>query len=229
MSIGNIPDRKRRGNPPSVLSLEEALARFSDAPIVVYVRVSERSQKSNGSLKKQRRTIVECLSGKGKVESVVEAVEYGKLSVYRPQFRKAIELAREVGAGVTALDTTRLLRAESFDKATNPFSEPTADEWLKLSRLADGVKFLATVMPPSTPLEELHSGKTRRGMKASSKKPGRRPAKKIQKRTWDKILEERAAGASMYSLQKKYKTRGIPRTTLRDFIKENENGICVSC
>lgn len=187
--------------------------------VVLYGRVSEYAQVSKGSLHHQRSDLVMWSRELGLTRrGIASGCEYGKLSWDRPAFLRAVDLALRHDAGILATNATRFLRAEAFDKETNPWAEPTEQEWEALLALAKGGRFLATLIDPSTPLRDVHAETTRRRMEALGKKGGR--PSKIGPRLGRRILEDHARGESIRAIAKRHKRHKLSKSAVQRFLAE---------
>ena len=127
---------------------------------------------------------------------------------------EAIAKARKHGAGIVAVDLSRLLRSESFDKAMNRMAVPTPEEVIALFEVAEGVPFLATIVDPSVPPAELHSRAVKRGMAARGKRGGRPQA--IDFPTGLRLIRamEDDPSQSFAALGRRF---GVGKTTVQNF------------
>ena len=109
--------------------------------------------------------------------------ESGRANEPRPEFERAVKLARKRNLMIVAEDVTRLLRAKC------QYGDPTLLEWHRFWQIVGDVP-LATILDPKLTALQLHSEKTKHGMQASEKKVGR-PKKKLTRRLFVAILRMR--------------------------------------
>jgi hypothetical protein len=189
--------------------------------VVAYCRVSEATQVSNGGLRAQERSALSQVRALGlRLKGFVSGAEYGKLSADRQHLLRAIGLARRHGAGIVAADLSRLLRAESFDKATNRLAVPTPGEVAALRALAEGVPFLATIAPPGMSPSELHSRAVKRGMRATGN-PGGRPSS-IDFRLAGLIWNDHHGGDSLRRIADRY---GLTKSAVQRAVRKMEQAL----
>lgn len=155
---------------------------------VIFSRVSTSTQLKRGaSLQNQTQRVRHSVANAGiKMVGLLEVQESGLMSQPRQGLLDAIEVAKHWDAILVAEDVTRLVRSE---KGAQWIGSPA--EWKLFFEMLDGIK-VATVIPYQTPLEELHSHKTKAGMAASCKKAGR--PSELTFEQWWKILRERFRG-----------------------------------
>jgi hypothetical protein len=92
----------------------------------------------------------------------------------RPELMKAVKLAKKHNAIIVAVSTDRFVRNKSFRRNG---TQPTVADFENLMALVGKVP-LATLRRPDAPPEEVKGKATKRGLKASGRKPGRPPKKK---------------------------------------------------
>jgi hypothetical protein len=156
-------------------------------PVVLYVRVSSRTQGKKRNLFSQLRTSRRQLETLGlKVVAMFRDIASGWQWEDRPGLRNAIQLAKKGGAIVVAESTDRFIRSEAFHTKNNPGAQPTQDEFRRLQRIADGVP-LATILHPDTPWAEVRGHQSRRGQHGKQRRGGR-PRKEIRRSKADPKL-----------------------------------------
>lgn len=208
--------------PGPILHLPDALARSENGHVVSYCRVSEASQVTRGSLQRQKDAVSRAIrqAPQARLKRVVSGVERGKLSNARPLLEEAIEEAVRYGAILLANDSTRLLRAEDFDRLTNRLAEPTPDELAWLVSKSKGV-VLATVLDPSLTLAELHSLAVRRGMNSPQSRGGRKSILSVK--IYEGIAMELAEGETSYrEIATLY---GVSKSTVERIAREAEQAM----
>jgi hypothetical protein len=141
---------------------EDSLVR-TGADFVVYHRVSSRSQASNGRLdaktnavQLEARRIRDLMRPERRLRRVFRGIELGQLSAKRPVLTETLDYARQHGLIVVAVDVSRLIRSESYNRWYNNEAVPTADELSKLMKLAEGVPAVSTILDPSLSEKERH-------------------------------------------------------------------------
>jgi hypothetical protein len=184
--------------------------------VIGYCRVSELTQVRNGSLERQKQSMLKDIrSSRLNLQELVEGHEYGQLSADRSVLLRAVELGRTHEAGIVAADLSRLLRSEAFDKVTNRLAVPTPEEIEALLALADGVPFVATMAHPDLTPSQLHSLAVRRGMKAKGH-PGGRPSS-IDHRIGCMILNDHQGGDSLQQIADRYR---LTKAAVQRFVQK---------
>lgn len=138
----------------------------SGTPVVLYPRVSGRTQARNGSLDRNTAELEEYAARRG-AEIVGICPDTGSgMSLDRPGLLRAAELAREHNAIILAHNVGRLIRSAEFHRTRNPGAQPTQAEYEALLRTVGGAT-LATILHPDTPWRVVRAAETRRGKQAT--------------------------------------------------------------
>jgi DNA invertase Pin-like site-specific DNA recombinase len=184
---------------------------------LAYSRVSEPSQRYNGSLSRQEREVVHAISEKGLLLAAdpISCCEYGKLSKPRPGLLRTIELAKQLGAGIVVHNLYRLIRPEAYSRRANPFAKLTLREVNLLLTLMDGVPFVATILDPSLTPREVRIQEIKRGM--GENHGGRHP--KVSQRTQRRLLAARRSGRSFGEIAARFR---LAKQTVIDVVKRLE-------
>jgi|GEM_PF-5434000 hypothetical protein len=160
-----MPISKRIIPEKRIYALDEAIAISATKNMVLYARVSERPSVRNGSLGEQRQSLLKATAQMQRDgwrrKAIIECQEHGKLSCDRQHLLRALEVAKKYKAILVAVERTRLIKPEHYDRRKPHKDEPTGEEWARFFELADGV-LVATVMDPKMTYEELQSLRTTR-------------------------------------------------------------------
>jgi hypothetical protein len=168
-----IPHFKATQPAGGILPLHEAIAEYPVRDLVFYNRVSSWEGAGKGMWKLREKTdrLIEEIEkiAPGRIEEVFFGVELGQMSAKRPALTTAIEHARHNKLILCARNVPRFIRAEDYDRRTNPDAEPTQDEWVLFWETVGNV-IVATVDDPMLTEAERHKRDTKR-----SEKCGRPP------------------------------------------------------
>jgi DNA invertase Pin-like site-specific DNA recombinase len=205
------------------------------SPVVLYLRVSSRSQKQN--LPHQIARLRAEVEKRGCwVVDVFREIVPGWEDMYgekwgRQAFERAIQRAKELNAVVVAESVSRFRR--SFDPTWRKGDQQPPLSVAEIEALmaeAEGVR-LATLVPPDSPLEEVRSYETKRGQGGKNRRGGR-PAKvnEVSKKAKRHLLKPKAK--ALHSEGYSYRWIGIklgaPWSTVRDWIKSEQKPHTIS-
>lgn len=167
-----------------IRTVVDILTEFPDKPIVIWSRVSTKSQRKN--LADQTRTLLDYLKSLGVEKNVIqtfERIESSRMCDDRIWFEACIEFAREHDAVIVAESRCRLLRSNRYN-GCNDSDLISDDEFSQFSNLLSGVP-VATRLDPG--LASARPFQTRRGIVAKNAKQGRpgvkQPGYKKRRRT----------------------------------------------
>ncbi|MCC6127293.1 MAG: recombinase family protein [Pirellulales bacterium] len=197
---------------------------YSGIKVILYPRVSGRTQNRRGNLKAQEFWSRNSLKSY-KVEIIDAFCETASgWANDRTRLIAAAELAKREEAVLVAVSTDRFIRSKAFTTDTNPDVLPTVEEYEALIEDTQGV-LLATLLPPDTPWRKVHPIQIKMGQKFKGRKGGRPlkkpPGHKKQKRlaNGSKVLWMDFCSMSERQIEK---NTGIPRRTIRRWIKSKK-------
>lgn len=190
--------------------------------VVLYVRISPTQRNAAARLKKSRRRCMKKLRELGfvvaRVFSHVESATGADFDK-RPCLRAAIEYARAHELPLVAHNPDRFIRPYFYTKKAQD-EQPTQWECMQLGRLAKGVR-LVTMLPPELSPSEVHSERTKEGMRDAERRLGRPSKRKTVHRLKsnpDLRLDAkrlREAGLSYRGIGKEL---GVPFSTIRSWL-----------
>jgi hypothetical protein len=197
--------------------------------VVLACRVSERVQNHRGNLNDSERSLRKYVAARGAtVVGVVRTVGSGQHATW---VRRGAELCKEHGAKLLAESTDRLIRSARFDTEDAPDAQANDQELGYLNVMLDGV-VAATVLPPDAPARNVRSFQRRRGQVEKGAKGGRPrnavPGYKKQRRLekLPEVLQLHAAGQSLGQIED---STGVPKQTVREWIKKSAEGVDGFC
>jgi hypothetical protein len=148
-------------------SFKELAERWPGMKVVLYARVSHRTQDHKGNLNRQVNYLLRKVKKRGAVViGVHKEIVSGKIHDDSPKFRAACKKARKHGAIVVARSVDRFLRnARYYDSKENWDAQPWEFEFDMLMRMAGGA-ILATVLHPNTPPDKVKRFESKWGQAA---------------------------------------------------------------
>jgi DNA invertase Pin-like site-specific DNA recombinase len=185
----NDDDQEPLGYGPDYFDhLRDIVPRAAKNGVVLYARISDprpgTRETCTDQLAYARKRIAKLekefgvrLDTLGEFPESVKGWQFTKSD--RPELVKAAKLAKSKDAVLVGFDVSRFVRNEDCQNG----ALPTVDDFEQFMRLVGKVK-LATITNPK--IHEDRSRSTKRGQKASNKKPGR-PKKKSYRPSFDKM------------------------------------------
>jgi DNA invertase Pin-like site-specific DNA recombinase len=201
-----------------IAHFKELAQKHPHMKVILYARVSARTQDHNGNLDEQLASLRKAVQPH-KVISEFKTVESGWQREHL-SLQGAAEMALEVGAVVVAESADRFLRSEKFDTKKNPSILPTVAEYEKLKKIV-GVATLATIAPPDNPWKANRGLQTKRGQTAKDNKGGR-PLKVESGYKKNRRKKKLPIVARLYRqglrVSEIVVTTSVPRSTIVDWI-----------
>lgn len=136
--------------------------------VVVYCRVSHRTQKKKNNLETQKQSIVEDLTKRG-LKVIADVCHVG--SGWDPwAIFPCVKIAMKYGAVIVAEAPNRFARHPCFHSSNAPNLQARKLDLENLSECAFGVRLLTVLSPDASPAEE-KSFQTKRGINSKGGKP----------------------------------------------------------
>jgi hypothetical protein len=195
-----------------------------DMIVILYLRVSARSQDHNGNLQNQYRVLRKKLRRRG-IPFITCFREVGSGWVVdhtRGELRRAVRRARQYdNAVILAASSDRFLRNKFYNSQNNPEVLPTQAEFEKLRKLTKGVP-LVSLLHPDKSWKKVRGYYSKWGQKVKGNKGGR-PAEKRTGWTIDRrekflprVRRMLKKGKNITEISRKL---SIARSTLDDWVK----------
>jgi DNA invertase Pin-like site-specific DNA recombinase len=193
--------------------------------VILYLRVSARSQDHNGNLQNQKRVLRRRLKKLGipVIDCFSEVISGWMTDHHLGALRQAVRKARQLeNTVILAVSADRCLRSRDFHTKNNPDALPTITEYERLKKLTRGVP-LVTGLHPDMPWKEVRSYFTKWGQKTKGNKGGRpkyelQPPgnkKKIRKAKLPRVLELYRQGMNPSEIAR---TVDASRSTVSDWL-----------
>ena len=167
---------------PPIIDVSTALKEYGDRGIVLYNRVSTRSQAGpvsegrpllRAKTEDVRRAVAEIFD-EDRIKAVVDGVEEGHVldpRNPRKHLKRAVAETRKERILISS-DVARYIRAMAFDHTdpTNREATPAAEEWAKLDEMTAGAIAVVSLEPPDLSEHDRHMKAIQRGKRSG--RPG---------------------------------------------------------
>ena len=206
--------------------------KYPDMVVILYLRVSARSQDHNGNLLNQEMVLRRKLKKLGilVVDCFREVCSGWVTDHHRGVLRLAVRKALQFkNAVILAVSADRFLRNKDFHTKNNRDVLPTIAEFEKLNKLTNGVP-LVTYLHPNMPWKKVRGFQSKWGQRAKGNKggrprkriPGYKKQRRVQRR--DEVLWLHEQGKNLSEIAAK---TGIARSTIKGWIQKEDEKLNV--